>query len=80
LQSATSDRELAIGNEVFSLPAPQLGLLLAALAEPRERDADAVREQIAALSLLSDPIRLTPTQGELSALRSALAALNDESA
>ncbi len=80
MRSATANRELAIGNEVVSLPRPQLDLLLAALAERRGRDADAVREQIAALSLLSDPIRLTPTQGELAALRTALAAVNDEPA
>jgi hypothetical protein len=80
LQSAISIRELAIGNEVVSLPTPRLDLLLDALAESRERDADSLRDQIAALSLLSDPIRLTPTQGELVALRTALAALNDEPA
>jgi hypothetical protein len=77
---ATPNRALAIGNEIVALPSPQLDLLLATLKQPRDRDADAVRDQIAALRLLSDPIRLTPTQGELAALRTALAALNDESA
>jgi hypothetical protein len=68
-------RELAIDGELIVLPADEIDRLLDVLARLRESDADAVREQIGALRLLSGTIQLSPTEPELFALRAALAAL-----
>ena len=77
MSAAEEGRELAIGDEIVSLRSRQLKFLLEALSRARGSDADAVREEIGALRLIPGTIRLHPTEGELTALRTALDALAD---
>jgi hypothetical protein len=69
---------LAVGEEIVSLRPDELERLLEALARLKQRDADAVREQIGALRLLGSTIRLSPAEAQLSTLKTALASLADE--
>lgn len=75
--AAEEGRKLAIDHEIISLLPGQLEFLLEALSLARGSDAVAVREEIGALRLIPGTIRLLPTEGELTALRTALDALAD---
>jgi hypothetical protein len=66
-------RQVALGEELLALSSGELEQVLAGLRRLDTRDAAAVAEQIAALRLAGGVIRLTPSQGELAALRHALA-------
>ena len=77
MSAAEEGRELAIDHEIISLRSGQLESLLEALFLARGSDALAVREEIGALRLIPGTIRLLPTEGELTALRTALDALAD---
>lgn len=74
--SATS--QLTLRNEAVPVRGDELERLLEALVRLGQRDADAVAEQITALRLIGDGIRLTPTEAELAALQLALAALAED--
>jgi hypothetical protein len=78
VSAAEEGRELAIDHEIISLRSGQLEFLLEVLSLARGSDAAAVREEIGALRLIPGTIRLLPTEGELTALRTALDALADD--
>jgi hypothetical protein len=76
--SAAVTRQLVLCEETLSVDDEELRRLLGALARLDLRDADAVADQISALRLADGAIRLVPTEGEISALELALAALAGE--
>jgi hypothetical protein len=78
VSAAEEGRELAIDHEIISLRSGQLEFLLEALSLAGGFDAAAVREEIGALRLIPGTIRLLPTEGELTALRTALDTLADD--
>ena len=65
-------------GEVLSVGNAELDRLLEALGRLDVRAAEAVAEHIAALRLAGGEIRLTPTEGEIAALGSALSTLAAE--
>jgi hypothetical protein len=68
-------RQLDLREQALSLSDEDLDRLLDALARLDLRDAEAIADQIAALRLVDGVIDLTPTEAEIAALESALAAL-----